>query len=98
VVTNPQKTVQINIFKKIAKNNKENILISPISISLALSLAANGGVGETQEEMVQVLKPDDPHIASINEECKDLVEHYQKFKQRCEASHCQCYLQQSHVN
>jgi serine protease inhibitor len=70
---------QISIFKKIAKDNKENILISPISISLVLSLTANGAVGQTQEEMVQVLKPEHPHIASINEECKDLVEHYQKF-------------------
>jgi serine protease inhibitor len=69
---------QISIFKKVAKGKNDNILISPISISLALSLTANGAVGETQEEMVQVLKPDHPHIASINEECKDLVEHYQK--------------------
>jgi serpin B len=39
----------------VAHSEKENLLISPLSIQLALAMTANGGVGQTEEEMESLL-------------------------------------------
>lgn len=43
-----------NLYKNLALNN-ENIMISPVSVSLALEMAYNGAAGETREEMAKAL-------------------------------------------
>ncbi len=43
-----------NLYKNVALNS-ENIMISPVSVSLALEMAYNGAVGKTREEMAKAL-------------------------------------------
>ncbi len=51
-----QMTFSVELLKNTAaKENGRNILISPLSVSLALSMAANGAQGETRSQMLQVL-------------------------------------------
>lgn len=48
----------VDLFKESVsrrKDNKENVLVSPLSIQLALSMTANGANGETLNEMQKVL-------------------------------------------
>ncbi len=45
----------VDLFKNTSLEIDENILISPLSASLALSMAANGANGETKVEMEKVL-------------------------------------------
>lgn len=46
------------LFQKSAKVDAENILISPLSVATALSMAANGAEGKTSEEFLSVLRAD----------------------------------------
>ena len=46
----------VKLFKASARKNREgNLLISPLSVQVALALAANGAAGETRAEMEKVL-------------------------------------------
>ena len=45
----------LSLFKKNAEKSGENMLISPLSVMIALSLAANGAAGETLAEIESVL-------------------------------------------
>ena len=56
----------------------ETYLISPMSIEIALSLAANGAAGETQKEMLQVLGISD--LNSYNTQLKALMSDYDAAK------------------
>ena len=50
---------QATLFNKMNKEKKgENLIISPLSIFQALSLAANGARGKTQSEMLDLLQSD----------------------------------------
>lgn len=53
-----------NLFVKSAKE-EENVLISPLSVMLALAMTANGADGETKAEMQQLLGADIP-IEELN--------------------------------
>lgn len=51
-----QRNFSVKLFQKtVEETETENILISPLSVSLALSMAANGAKGETQSQMLQIL-------------------------------------------
>lgn len=51
-----QMEVYTKLFKSMAENSKnKNLLVSPLSIQLALSMAANGADGETKLEMEELL-------------------------------------------
>lgn len=52
----------------------KNYMYSPLSIKMALSLAANGATGNTRDEILSALCIDD--IASFNELSKDLIDRY----------------------
>ena len=58
-----------DLFKPIIteKKSEENIMISPFSITSALSMTLNGAAGETFESMKHVLRYDDRTIEEINE-------------------------------
>jgi serpin B len=48
---------ELNLFKSLVNENKDgNIVFSPLSIYIALSLTANGAVGTTQREMLDLLQ------------------------------------------
>ena len=50
---------QSKIFNRLNKEKiGKNLIISPLSIFQALSLAANGAKGETQLEMLELLESD----------------------------------------
>jgi serpin B len=51
----------------------ENILFSPLSAWLALSLASNGAEQETLEEMQAVLRTDQSSLAETNPQVRDLI-------------------------
>jgi len=48
---------ELNLFKSLVSGNKDgNVVFSPLSIYIALSLTANGAVGTTQREMLDLLQ------------------------------------------
>jgi len=64
-----------NIFRQIVSNKKSegNIMISPFSISSALSMTLNGASGETFNEMEQALSLNGKTIGEINDAYLKLV-------------------------
>jgi len=62
-----------NLFQEVAKCEEEkNVLISPISIQTALSMAVNGADGETPNEMLAVLGCAGCDVKDINKQTADL--------------------------
>uniref|UniRef100_UPI003217A77F serpin family protein n=1 Tax=uncultured Draconibacterium sp. TaxID=1573823 RepID=UPI003217A77F len=61
-------------FKKISQESTEdNIMVSPLSISLALAMAYNGAAGDTKSEMEEALKLNGLTPEQINNSYKMLV-------------------------
>ena len=65
-----------DIFKKILENSaeSENIIISPLSISCALSMTLNGASGATRDAMLEALRVNGLTPEIINQSYKDLSE------------------------
>ena len=64
-----------DVFSRINTNEpNKNLFISPLSISTALSMTANGAVGETKNGIKQTLHQDNLSDQEINEAYKTLVE------------------------
>jgi serpin B len=81
----PEKSAQLinadnsfgfQLFKKVTSNEKEvkNITISPLSVSMALSMAYNGAKNETKVEIEKVLNVSGLTTEQINNSHKALVE------------------------
>lgn len=66
----------ITVFKAVdqAAAAEENLFISPLSISIALSMTMNGANGETLSEMLTSLRLDGKSLTDINESYKVLLE------------------------
>jgi serpin B len=53
---NSQANFAVDLFKKTVKRDKnKNVLISPLSVQLVLTMAFNGAVGETKKEFEQLM-------------------------------------------
>ncbi len=64
----------LEIFQKIrAASDKENIMISPLSISVALAMAYNGADNDTKAEMEKTLKVNGLTTEQINASYKSLI-------------------------
>jgi len=64
----------IELFTRTAVEETGNLMLSPLSASVALTMALNGGAGETYEQIREMLGyPADMTIAEINEAYKSLV-------------------------
>lgn len=65
----------LQLFKNVleAADPEENVMISPLSVSLALSMAYNGANGETKIEMEQAMKMTGLSITEINDLNKQLT-------------------------
>lgn len=65
-----------DIFSKIIENEgiEKNIIISPLSISYALSMALNGANGETRDEMLEALKVNGITPEEINDSYSKLTD------------------------
>lgn len=65
----------LELFRKITQlSPKENIMVSPLSVSLALGMAYNGANGDTKTEMEQAMKLNGLTPEQINQSYKMLVE------------------------
>ncbi|MCF8359538.1 MAG: serpin family protein [Prolixibacteraceae bacterium] len=65
----------VDIFKRIFENEEQtNFMISPLSISMALSMAYNGAETETKTEMAEALGIDDFSREEINETYRSLID------------------------
>ncbi|HLP74289.1 MAG TPA: serpin family protein [Bacteroidales bacterium] len=66
----------IDMFKKVTEKagEGENLVISPFSISVALSMAVNGANGQTREAMLQALRSAGISPQVINESYEKLVD------------------------
>jgi serpin B len=64
----------IELFTKVALEEDGNIMLSPLSASIALTMVLNGSGGNTYAQLKETLKyPEDLEIADINEAYKSLV-------------------------
>jgi serine protease inhibitor len=60
--------------KEILANKDQNVVISPLSIQIALQMALNGAKGVTQDEILNVLGCENCDPLSINEQTKVLTQ------------------------
>jgi serpin B len=75
-VTARGNTFALEIFPALnALQENENILISPFSISTALSMTYNGARGETQSAMAEVLDFSDMSVDAVNRAYKNLTDY-----------------------
>ena len=67
-VANAFSSFGIDVLKKVTSENKknENLMISPASIAIALSIVMNGACGETREAFKRTLNLDDMELDEIN--------------------------------
>ena len=65
-----------DVFKKIIENSEasENVIISPLSISYALSMTLNGANGSTRDAMLEALRVNGLTPEIINNSYKNLSE------------------------
>lgn len=64
----------LKIFRKVReKSEEENIMISPLSISVALTMAYNGSDGDTKKEMQETLELNGLTDSEINGSYKTLI-------------------------
>lgn len=70
-----------DIFKEIVDQSEadENIMISPLSISIALSMLNNGSAGNTKDEIKNVLKLDNLSDYCVNNNFRNLMEEFEHY-------------------
>jgi serpin B len=61
-------------------NNKENVIISPLSLSTILALTQNGAVRNTKEEMLKALELQGLDDSTINESYRNIIAHFNSLK------------------
>ncbi|MCD4790519.1 MAG: serpin family protein [Bacteroidales bacterium] len=75
-IVNADNTFGIKLFKNLVENSneEENIIISPLSVSIALGMTYNGANGETKEAMENTLELQGLSVEEINESYKTLID------------------------
>ena len=64
----------IELFTKVADDDGQNLMLSPLSASEALTMVLNGASGDTYSQLISTLKyPEELSISDINEAYKSLV-------------------------
>jgi serpin B len=71
-----ENTFSFDIFKEVLKSSgeSENILISPLSISFALSMTTNGANGPTLDSMLEAMRVKNLTVDDLNVSYKNLTE------------------------
>lgn len=64
----------LNLFRKLASENTDNMMISPLSISQALLMTYNGADGETKKAFEDVLHLNNLSIDEVNKSAKILID------------------------
>jgi serpin B len=74
-VINSSNNFGVNLFAEVAATEEGNFMLSPLSASIALTMALNGADGATLDQMKQALDyPMEMSLAEINASYKTLVE------------------------
>ena len=66
--------LSFKFLQQLAQENKGGFVCSPLSLQLALAMTANGAVGETQQEMLDVLGYGNEGMQALNDYAKILLE------------------------
>jgi serine protease inhibitor len=77
----------LSVFQKVLENSKdknENILFSPLSISLILNLLTNGASSQTQKAILQTINLQDIEISKINQNSRLLMQKLQSIEEPTE--------------
>jgi len=79
-----ENTFALDLFKKVVENSgvAGNVIISPLSISSALSMTVNGANGSTREAMLEALRQNGTTPEIINNSYKDLTDALLRVDQR----------------
>ena len=78
VVTKARNEFGFDIYKKLVETDKtKNLMMSPVSIALALSMAYEGADGNTKAEMSSVLKLTEIDMKTLEESSKAFLESYE---------------------
>lgn len=73
-LSEPINSFGIDLFKRLHADEPEsNIFISPLSISSALTMTANGASGETQSQMLEALKLENQPLANTNTDYQNFI-------------------------
>jgi len=72
IITSPKSSFDFDLLAQMPRD--KNYMISPVSLKLALAMAANGADGETKQEILDVLGISD--LAQFNEEVRAFIERY----------------------
>ena len=75
VIVNSSNTFGINLFRTIVKtsNQSQNTFISPLSVSLALSMTSNGAANATFDSIQKTLGYTGLSAEEMNQSCLDLI-------------------------
>lgn len=65
IVAARQNEFSLNLFKQLAASDNGNVFISPLSISMACGMLANGASGETQDEIWKALGMENVKLCTI---------------------------------
>ena len=60
-------------FKEVSKGEQEDVFVSPLSVTYALGMLANGAVGDTQKEILEGLELRSGKVDDINSLCHQLM-------------------------
>lgn len=60
-------------FKEVSKGEQEDVFVSPLSVTYALGMLANGAVGDTQKEILEGLEFRSGKVQDINSLCHQLM-------------------------
>lgn len=72
-LVNADNNFTFNLFKAIPESQGKNVMVSPLSISLALSMTLNGAEGTTKTDMITALGLNGLSVDEINQTYFDLV-------------------------
>lgn len=74
-VVNENDSFQIRLCKILNQNclNK-NMIVSPLSVYIILTVCANGAKGETLSQMIKTLSPKSKTISQLNKECLKIIQ------------------------
>jgi serpin B len=80
-ISSANNKVAFKFFSETLKtNNKENVIISPLSLSTILALTQNGADGNTKEQMLKALELQGLDDNTINESYRNIIAHFNSLK------------------
>ena len=66
-------TFALNFFKQIAKEEKGNFFISPLSAEMAFAMLTNGADNQTHTQLKSALGYDNTSVDALNDYCSKMI-------------------------